>query len=417
MLKKTLRLVVVTFMVACFFIAYEKADASESLADINGHWAEENIRTAVEKGYVNGYPNGNFGPNDTLTRAEFFKMVTLALGIEVSSTDTPWYKPYVDAAIANKLYVVGDFSSTDYNKPLTREEMSKVAVRGLNLAEDVDAKEWMYIAAGKGIINGTAIGEISPEGTSTRAQAVVVIQRLLDAKNGVELPIDKYAVSAAELYWHRTNIITMIPAMFKDYEENEGGIGEYDPNLNISQSKDGKVYCEIKELIVVDLDDSKDPNLKILKSDSYVVNMGFDGTERRYPDLFTIKDAYALFSVSETVIYEKPSQGYRLTPCFMHLMNDTWGEVYHDIDPDLILPGHRNFGKKSIYGHDQNIIYYEDFNSFPTEPIIDIRGLVLPKNSELKPHGKTELIFYQLFDFGLRDKLVYRSFYNEDYPM
>jgi N-acetylmuramoyl-L-alanine amidase len=38
--------------------------------DYIGHWAEKEIQKAIDNGIMTGYPNGDFGPNDTLKRGE-----------------------------------------------------------------------------------------------------------------------------------------------------------------------------------------------------------------------------------------------------------------------------------------------------------------------------------------------------------
>ncbi|MDM5275747.1 S-layer homology domain-containing protein, partial [Paenibacillus silvae] len=77
-----------------------------SFKDIQGHWAESSIRSAINKGIVSGYPNGMFYPENKVTRAEFLKIVIGSLGYETESTTSgaPWYKAYVAAAKLNQLY-------------------------------------------------------------------------------------------------------------------------------------------------------------------------------------------------------------------------------------------------------------------------------------------------------------------------
>lgn len=38
--------------------------------DVSGHWAEAAIRRCVERGLMKGYPDGSFGPDKPVTRAE-----------------------------------------------------------------------------------------------------------------------------------------------------------------------------------------------------------------------------------------------------------------------------------------------------------------------------------------------------------
>ncbi|WP_059040719.1 S-layer homology domain-containing protein [Paenibacillus rubinfantis] len=243
--------------------------AAASFPDIKGHWAEQSIKEAVAKGYVNGYPDGTFGPNNTLSRAEFVKMIVAALGIKVSdNAGGAWYKPYFDAATAEGIYVNGDFASNDFNKAMPRVEMSKVGVRALG-EKNVQAKEWMYRATKQGLIHGTAPGVLSPDGTTTRAQAITVIERILSVKDGKKLPVDKYAVSAAELYWHKTNIFSVAPEMFdrpENYKQGvtNGGMNSWKESLLTLTTPDGKYKGEVEQLVVIDMADPKDPNRKLL---------------------------------------------------------------------------------------------------------------------------------------------------------
>lgn len=39
--------------------------------DYKGHWAEKSIQKAIDNNVLQGYTDGNFGPNDPLTRAQF----------------------------------------------------------------------------------------------------------------------------------------------------------------------------------------------------------------------------------------------------------------------------------------------------------------------------------------------------------
>lgn len=240
--------------------------AAISFPDIKGHWAESSINNAVKKGYVGGYPDGSFRPENTLTRAEFMKMLVAALGLETKTGGSgKWYKPYIDAAIAEGIYKTGDFANEAYEKSLTRAEMATVVVRATGV-KDVEPKQGLYLATSKGLIGGTSPGEISADGFSTRAQAIVVIERLLSVNAGKQLPVDKYAVAAAEIYWHRTNIYTVAPELF-----NQGGTSIRNTNINYWNesrltltSRDGNYKAELEELVAIDLSDPKDPNRKLL---------------------------------------------------------------------------------------------------------------------------------------------------------
>lgn len=49
-------------------------------SDIGGHWAAEYIDRAAQKGWVNGYPDGTFRPDQPITRAEAMTLINAVLG-------------------------------------------------------------------------------------------------------------------------------------------------------------------------------------------------------------------------------------------------------------------------------------------------------------------------------------------------
>ena len=57
-----------------------RGDNEVSFNDISGHWAEADIRHAAIIGWVRGYPDGSFRPDQPITRAEFITLVNNVLG-------------------------------------------------------------------------------------------------------------------------------------------------------------------------------------------------------------------------------------------------------------------------------------------------------------------------------------------------
>jgi hypothetical protein len=56
-----------------------EGDNENTFSDIAGHWAENDIAFAAKIGWVNGYPDGTFKPNEPITRAEFITLVNRML--------------------------------------------------------------------------------------------------------------------------------------------------------------------------------------------------------------------------------------------------------------------------------------------------------------------------------------------------
>ncbi|WP_309121744.1 S-layer homology domain-containing protein [Paenibacillus sp.] len=198
------------------------AAGSSGFKDSIPEWAASDIQGALKQGYVKGYPDGTFKPDNNVTRAEYIKMVVDALGLEKGTVKSgaPWFEPYVDAAIAANIHREKDFVDGNLNKPMTRLEMSRIAVRAIkpefkDPSALMDDKSFMYNATKRGIIRGMSNGELAVDGLTTRAQSVVVIQRILSILAGETLPFDKVATSYAEVALRGTNFETMWGARTK----------------------------------------------------------------------------------------------------------------------------------------------------------------------------------------------------------
>ncbi len=99
------------------------SDGDIEFGDIGGHWAERYIRAAVAGGWLAGYTDGEFKPNNYVTRAEMMFFVNNALGrsVEVEedmlndmkvwsdNTDrTKWYYYAVQEASNSHEYVINE---------------------------------------------------------------------------------------------------------------------------------------------------------------------------------------------------------------------------------------------------------------------------------------------------------------------
>ncbi|MGI6468397.1 MAG: S-layer homology domain-containing protein [Syntrophomonadaceae bacterium] len=56
---------------------------ADNFSDITGHWANQYINSAAQKGWVKGYEDGTFRPEQPITRAEFVTLVNNVLGRKV----------------------------------------------------------------------------------------------------------------------------------------------------------------------------------------------------------------------------------------------------------------------------------------------------------------------------------------------
>ncbi|MFD0678894.1 MULTISPECIES: S-layer homology domain-containing protein [unclassified Paenibacillus] len=291
--------IILSITAALSFLVASQAYGTSNFSDINSHWAKESITTAVSKGYVDGYPDGTFKPDANVTRAEFIKLAVDAMGYKKStslSVSSAWYGPFLDAAIANGLSEKDEFA--DFDGAITRGEMSRLAVRGTGQA-NYDPLKWMYLATSKGIINGLddqgTLGEDQP---TTRAQAITVIERMLKLKAGEKLSTDKYATSAAEIVWHKTNIFTMMPQFFDINKQFPANTWKSD-NLFV-QTADGNYRGELDGLVAIDLGDPNDPNIGLLPDMDTLRWHNLVPRTKGYP-VKDYMDSYVLYFQGRTV--------------------------------------------------------------------------------------------------------------------
>jgi hypothetical protein len=256
------------------FVFATDPESVTTFSDVKaGYWAKAQIEEAVRKGYVSGFPDGTFKPEQKVSRAEFIRMLVDALKLPHVEQGTPWYQPYVAAVIETGIHRESDFK-TEYDQPLTRLEMVRLAVRASNADLDAspNAKDDMWLVfrgTETGILAGVGAGKLDLQGTSTRAQAVAIIERILSVKAGKKLAVDKYAMSAAELAWHRTNVFTVMPEYFRTQfpDEVERGVDPIE-NWDVSKmtvtTKDGLYKGTMDQIVAIDLSDPKDPNRYLL---------------------------------------------------------------------------------------------------------------------------------------------------------
>lgn len=292
--------------------AIHNNQVTTTFTDIEKHWAEASIKKAVEKGYVDGYPGGIFKPNIDITRAEFVKMVVTATNLPVEQVSGKWFEAYVVEAAENKWYLPSDFGNTEieWNKKITREEMAKIAVRAVGETTN-EADKWMYLATKKGLITGLGAGKLGEKELTTRAQSVTIIERILSVKGGTTLPVDKYAISSAELVWHGTNMFTVMPEMFEDIDVsklNGKPIEEMwnEKNMTID-SKDGKYRGQIEAVVVIDMEDKKDPNWKLVPNAKNL--KWFSGDYTASYRIMDWPESY-LIVIKSKIVYNKDTKSY-----------------------------------------------------------------------------------------------------------
>jgi hypothetical protein len=96
------------------------ADA-DAFSDISGHWAADYINSAAEKGWIQGYPDGTFRPQNQLTRAEIVTAVNNMLDRGIELADIPDGVPeYTD--LLESYWAYTDIMEASATHDYTRKE-------------------------------------------------------------------------------------------------------------------------------------------------------------------------------------------------------------------------------------------------------------------------------------------------------
>ena len=177
--------------------------------DVTGaHWAAEMIEELCLKGYINGYPDGTFKPDNNITRAEMTKILVKVQGLEEADPDMPqfkdvnpsdWYYGYIEAAARAGLvkgYETGEFRP---NQKITREEIAALICRAMGkeseaaslanvrteFTDDQDIAAWargyVVIEFREGIVNGYPDQSFGPKKNATRAEVCAMVFRYINS--------------------------------------------------------------------------------------------------------------------------------------------------------------------------------------------------------------------------------------------
>ncbi|NUU60948.1 S-layer homology domain-containing protein [Paenibacillus agri] len=163
--------------------------------DIQGHWAQAQLQQWLDKGYLGGYPDGTVKPNNAITRAEYVAFVNRLFGFTetgtVNFTDlkaSNW--SYLEVAKAVRAGYIGGYENNTFrpNNPLTRQEAAVITAKLLKLNTNASTTKFkdnsqfaawsrgaIAAAADKKIINGYPDGTFGPKKALTRAEAVGII--------------------------------------------------------------------------------------------------------------------------------------------------------------------------------------------------------------------------------------------------
>lgn len=187
---------------------YAVVSKQSLFADVQGHWAANEIGEMNSRLIVQGVDGGRFDPDAVITRAEFAALLARALGLpegggQASFRDVGQSSWYSGAAAAVKAYGLMDgFKDGTFgpNREVSRQEAIVMIVRALRLADvssaisnagqinleaysDRDqignwASDSIRAAISEGLMKGYG-DELRPQKSLTRAETTVLLYRML----------------------------------------------------------------------------------------------------------------------------------------------------------------------------------------------------------------------------------------------
>ncbi|WP_338660870.1 IdeS/Mac family cysteine endopeptidase [Paraclostridium sordellii] len=231
--------------------------ANTNLNDISGHWAKKEINKFISSGYVNGYEDKTFRPDNSITRAEFVKLVNKYFGfnnkedIKFSDINTnDWY--YKDICIASKAGYINGYEDKTFkpDKTITREEVSKILISIKNKQDNVYdklnkypdknkvsnwAKPYVEGAIEQGYLKGDDLGFLNPTNNITRAESITILSRVVKSKT--EIKNEPPVITAKE------NLILEVGQKFDMSMLNVKVSDKEDKNLDVKY--EGKVNTDL----------------------------------------------------------------------------------------------------------------------------------------------------------------------------
>ena len=201
--------------------------------------------------YLFGYPDGTFGPENNMTRAEVAQMfynLLLDQDVEITKTfdDVPanaWYAKAVNTlASLDIISGVGD-NKFEPERSITRAEFTAMAMKfavggeeGENIFSDVDEDDWFYDAVVNSIqygwIHGYGDGTFRPNNPITRAEVTAIVNNMLGRAADEDF-VDEHAdeltpFSDIEKHWAYYHIVEAT----NDHDYTKPSSGENWTKLN-----------------------------------------------------------------------------------------------------------------------------------------------------------------------------------------
>ncbi|MBM0743279.1 S-layer homology domain-containing protein [Phormidium sp. CLA17] len=189
------------------------------LTDIQTHWAAGFIRGLIGKGYISGFPDGTFKPQAAITRAQYAAIIAKAFNLPAKQSATPfvdvaqsfWAFPFIQKA--NQMGFISGFPDGSFrpDQNLTRVQAIVSLIGGLGLTGGmldvlsfyVDrvqipgyATEKVATATQRQIVvNYPTVRQLEPMRDVTRGEIAALVYQALVALNQAPATSSPYIVT------------------------------------------------------------------------------------------------------------------------------------------------------------------------------------------------------------------------------
>jgi hypothetical protein len=267
-------------IIICALGLEDYAAGASSFKDMAGHWSDKYVAYAVSLGIINGYPDGTFKPDNTVSYDEAAKMLVAALGYTEAALVGTWPANWVTKAkTLGILDGIKNAGSTGAN----RGDIAIMAFQTLDQAVGKVNKdgEFVYDKDGGGNAKDTMLLRL---GAKERVGSFVV-----DGNEKTIINLTPYIGALVTVYENSDNEIIAIKevkTVFMTGERTGAGVFESDDvEYNISTAAG-----EGEDKAVLYVDNGKDSGTKKLSATSTEVKIAVELSGKRITDIWSISD-------------------------------------------------------------------------------------------------------------------------------